>query len=353
MNNDLQWLKNLYGSQGYVFADIKAEPVFLEEPGKIDLVYHIDEGKQWKVGRIFVHIDGDNPHTRIQTALNRLSFRPGEIVDIREIHTSERRLQASALVPDRSAERHRRRRSPTASAISKPSNWRAKRKTASAARVPMAKSPCSPVAIAGRCPRSTKSVRRGYVPATDGMDVHLEVEDTPHSAAYPPAQVSPAQPFGPPSSAVPPTANPYQKLVVRTQSPYQPPTTNPYAAVAPPARGAARISATAVSVSRGTGRWCRGRSGYLAVFRQAYAATASTAVRPSVRQGPNRRRSATTLSQSSQLKQSNLLSTRRSLRVAARCSLRRRSCRHRQATARSAAGRLARSEHHAVEQSSR
>ncbi len=97
MNNDLEWLKNLYGSQGYVFADIKAEPVFLEQPGKIDLVYHIDEGKQWRVGRIFVHIDGDNPHTRIQTALNRLSFGPGQIVDIREIHASERRLQASAL----------------------------------------------------------------------------------------------------------------------------------------------------------------------------------------------------------------------------------------------------------------
>ncbi len=97
MNNDLQWLKDLYGSQGYVFADIRAEPVFLEEPGKIDLVYHIDEGKQWKVGRIFVHIDGDNPHTRIQTALNRLSIAPGKIVDIREIHASERRLQASSL----------------------------------------------------------------------------------------------------------------------------------------------------------------------------------------------------------------------------------------------------------------
>jgi outer membrane protein insertion porin family len=49
------------------------------------------------VGRIFVHIDGENPHTRIQTALNRLSFQPGEIIDIREVKASERRLQASSL----------------------------------------------------------------------------------------------------------------------------------------------------------------------------------------------------------------------------------------------------------------
>ncbi|TWT36916.1 Outer membrane protein assembly factor BamA precursor [Posidoniimonas corsicana] len=97
MNADVEWLKEVYGSQGYVFADVKAEPVFLEEPGKIDLVYHIDEGKKWRVGRIFVHIDGENPHTRIQTALNRLSLRPGEIMDIRELRASERRLQASQL----------------------------------------------------------------------------------------------------------------------------------------------------------------------------------------------------------------------------------------------------------------
>ena len=60
-------------------------------------MYHIDEGKRWRVGNIYVHIAGDNPHTKIQTALNRLSFRSGEIADIREIRASERRLQASGL----------------------------------------------------------------------------------------------------------------------------------------------------------------------------------------------------------------------------------------------------------------
>ncbi|MEM1303532.1 MAG: POTRA domain-containing protein, partial [Planctomycetota bacterium] len=94
---DNDWLKQLYGSQGHVFADIRAEPILLEEPGKVDLVYHIDEGDAWRVGRIFVHIGGDNPHTRIQTALNRLSLKPGDVMDIRELRASERRLQASQL----------------------------------------------------------------------------------------------------------------------------------------------------------------------------------------------------------------------------------------------------------------
>jgi outer membrane protein insertion porin family len=97
MEKDAKWLQELYGSQGYVFADIKPETVFLEEPGQVDLVYHIKEGDRFRVGRIFVHIGGDNPHTRIQTALNRVTIVPGQIMDIRELHASERRLLASSL----------------------------------------------------------------------------------------------------------------------------------------------------------------------------------------------------------------------------------------------------------------
>jgi outer membrane protein insertion porin family len=97
MNADVAWLKELYGSQGYIFADIQAEPIFLETPGRVKLMYHISEGRRWRVGNIYVHINGDNPHTKIQTALNRLSFRSGQIADIREIRASERRLQASGL----------------------------------------------------------------------------------------------------------------------------------------------------------------------------------------------------------------------------------------------------------------
>ena len=97
MQQDTLWLQELYGSHGYVFADVKPETVFLEEPGEVDLVYHIDEGSQWRVGRILVQIGGDNPHTRIQTALNRISLRSGDIMDIRELKASERRLIASSL----------------------------------------------------------------------------------------------------------------------------------------------------------------------------------------------------------------------------------------------------------------
>src|SRR5690606_3950457 len=97
VQGDVEWLKQLYGSRGYVFTDVQADVRFLEEPGQVDLVSSIDEGKRFRVGRVIVHIGGENPHPRIQTALNRLSIRPGEIADIREFRASERRLMQSAL----------------------------------------------------------------------------------------------------------------------------------------------------------------------------------------------------------------------------------------------------------------
>ena len=97
MNKDVSSLTDLYGSQGYIHADIKAEPRFLEEPGLLDLVYDIREGDQYRVGKIDVVISGENPHTSRDVILNRLDLVPGEIIDIRKIRESEIRIQRSQL----------------------------------------------------------------------------------------------------------------------------------------------------------------------------------------------------------------------------------------------------------------
>jgi outer membrane protein insertion porin family len=94
---DENTLKDLYGSRGHIFADIKAETVFFEEPGYVDLVYSIKEGDVYRVGQINVHIGGDNPHTQRMVVMNRMSIRPGDIIDIRELRNSERRIKASQL----------------------------------------------------------------------------------------------------------------------------------------------------------------------------------------------------------------------------------------------------------------
>lgn len=97
MDRDVLAIQDVYGGRGYVFADVRAEPRFLEEPGQLDLVYKVEEGARYRVGRINVHIGGENPHTKQTAVLNRLSIRPGDIADTRELRASERRLRASAI----------------------------------------------------------------------------------------------------------------------------------------------------------------------------------------------------------------------------------------------------------------
>jgi outer membrane protein insertion porin family len=97
MSADRVAIEDTYGSVGHVFAKIQAEPRYLEEPGTLDLVYSIQEGEPFRVGRINVKIKGEFPHTRITTVLNRMTVRPGDIVDTRKLRDSERRLRACGL----------------------------------------------------------------------------------------------------------------------------------------------------------------------------------------------------------------------------------------------------------------
>ncbi|MBM3955092.1 MAG: hypothetical protein FJ309_10835 [Planctomycetes bacterium] len=97
MDADLGLIRDIYGGRGFVFADIRADPRFLEEPGQLDLVYSVAEGQRYRVGKINVRIRGEHPHTRHATILNRLSLRPGDILDIRKLREDERRLKSSSL----------------------------------------------------------------------------------------------------------------------------------------------------------------------------------------------------------------------------------------------------------------
>ena len=94
---DQSALKDKYGSVGYVFAVVDPESRLDENTNQLDLVYSIKEGEPYRVGRINVQIKGDYPHTLITTVLNRMSLHPGDLIDIREIRASERRLKLSQL----------------------------------------------------------------------------------------------------------------------------------------------------------------------------------------------------------------------------------------------------------------
>jgi outer membrane protein insertion porin family len=95
---DVGLMQDRYGAVGYVYAEIKPDPRFIEQPpGVMDIVYQVNEGSRYRVGRVNVNIKGPYPHTQIGTVLNRMSLQPGDIVDTRELRASERRLKASGL----------------------------------------------------------------------------------------------------------------------------------------------------------------------------------------------------------------------------------------------------------------
>jgi len=97
MNRDVNMLVDAYGGQGHIFVDVEPDPRFLEQPGQLDLIYKIEEGGVWRAGKINVHIGGEYPHTRESVVLNRVSIRPGDIIDTREKRASEIRLRRSQL----------------------------------------------------------------------------------------------------------------------------------------------------------------------------------------------------------------------------------------------------------------
>lgn len=97
LNADLTMIRDAYGGEGHIYCDVQADTRFTEEPGQLDIVYKIEEGKVYRVGQIFVDINGESPHTRQRTVMNRMSLRPGDIVDTRKIRRDEIALKRSQL----------------------------------------------------------------------------------------------------------------------------------------------------------------------------------------------------------------------------------------------------------------
>jgi len=97
LNNDVNAVRDVYGSHGYYYADIQAEPRFPEQPGVVDVVFNVKEGARYRVGRIKVRVAGDNPHTRWSEVLNRTPFRPGDVLNSRQIALAKRKIGGSQL----------------------------------------------------------------------------------------------------------------------------------------------------------------------------------------------------------------------------------------------------------------
>ncbi len=97
MTRDLTSVRDIYGSLGYVFADIQADLRYRDERAHVDLVYNVKEGARYRVGKVTINIQGESTHTNSRTIYNRLSLHPGDILNTRKLRDDERRLKASSL----------------------------------------------------------------------------------------------------------------------------------------------------------------------------------------------------------------------------------------------------------------
>lgn len=98
MNTDVTDITYSYGSLGFIYAEVDAKLVWIDSENSVDVVYQIEEGDRWKVGHIYVEIDGEPNLMREYTMLNYLDLVEGQFIDRRTLEMNRRRLLRSELL---------------------------------------------------------------------------------------------------------------------------------------------------------------------------------------------------------------------------------------------------------------
>ncbi len=82
-----------YGSLGFIYADVETKlSMVAGEENKVDVIFQIEEGDRWKIGRILAQIEGE-PHLIQETyLLNQIDLVEGQYFDRRKLETNRRRL---------------------------------------------------------------------------------------------------------------------------------------------------------------------------------------------------------------------------------------------------------------------
>ncbi len=106
IERDVQEILEAYGPFGFIYQPrsndpdylrISPEPVFRLEPGRVELVYRISEGKPFNVGNVLVR---GNTRSREKVVLRELRLAPGELYNSATLRDGARRLQGLPLFDD-------------------------------------------------------------------------------------------------------------------------------------------------------------------------------------------------------------------------------------------------------------
>lgn len=87
---DVREIQRRYGALGYIYATARAIRVFSEKPGLVRITVEINEGDQFRVGRVIVRGNERTKDKVVRRALNL--YPPDDLFDLAEAKEAERRL---------------------------------------------------------------------------------------------------------------------------------------------------------------------------------------------------------------------------------------------------------------------
>lgn len=93
LDMDVRALQDHYGQYGYLYAGVRATPVFSATPGLVIVTFEITENDQYRVGRV---VPRGNTRTKNKVVLRALNlYPPDDLLDMTEVRDAERRLRES------------------------------------------------------------------------------------------------------------------------------------------------------------------------------------------------------------------------------------------------------------------
>lgn len=94
LSRDLVGIRNSYGQIGYIEVKVSVETQYTDKPGLVDLVYSINEGRQFRVGQIDIR---GNDVTKMNIIRRELRLDPGQLYNTVAAEESRKRLMETGL----------------------------------------------------------------------------------------------------------------------------------------------------------------------------------------------------------------------------------------------------------------
>jgi len=94
LDADARFVSDSYGRIGHIHARVETNVQFAAEPGKVDVVFTVDEGSKVKVGEILI---SGNKITQDKVVLRELHLAPQDVLDATELRRAKDRLIQTQL----------------------------------------------------------------------------------------------------------------------------------------------------------------------------------------------------------------------------------------------------------------